>query len=288
MLSRWHEIQLARELIPPDSASSSDDERPLVKRRPAAAELQEFMKVIKEIRQGVELVNAEANKLETLNIRVMSSTSSKEIAEIELEVQVVTQVAKQLLRQTKGQLRELAAVSQEEDEKKYQAVQRKFVRSSIDRVVKKYLSIQGRLRESIQSRCVEITQQATGVSQEEARRFVAAGLSAEKAQNLKYETPVDEEIAVAEADDARKMEIAMAEVHALLVDLSALVETQGDQLDSIEAEVTKAKEYAVKTGKKLEVAVKRDRRKMRAWIWCISIALLILLIYAIIHALKDM
>ena len=96
MLDRWQEIQIARQLIPAasDSSSSEDDRAPLVaRRRQSKSEVEEFMKRIKELRDLLEIVNQHANVLETLVVQAISSTSSREISKIEEETRKTSESA---------------------------------------------------------------------------------------------------------------------------------------------------------------------------------------------------
>ncbi|MQM18732.1 hypothetical protein Taro_051726, partial [Colocasia esculenta] len=86
-------------------------------------------------------------------------------------------------------------------------------------------------------------------------------------------------------DTVKDIEKKLLDLQQMFVDMSVLVEAQGDMLDDIEAQVTKAVEHVqsatkvLKKGKELQ----RNTRKYT----CLAIALLLVIIIAVLSMLKP-
>lgn len=81
-------------------------------------------------------------------------------------------------------------------------------------------------------------------------------------------------------DSVKEIEKNLLELHQIFMDMSVLVEAQGEQLNNIEAQVNRSASYVERGNTHLAVA-KRHQRNTRKWT-CIGIILLVILIAIIV------
>lgn len=81
-------------------------------------------------------------------------------------------------------------------------------------------------------------------------------------------------------DSVKEIERNLLELHQIFMDMSVLVEAQGEQLNNIEAQVNRSASYVERGTTQLRVA-KSHQRSKRKWT-CIGIILLIILLVIII------
>ena len=77
--------------------------------------------------------------------------------------------------------------------------------------------------------------------------------------------------------DIKRLEASISELHQLFLDMSVLVETQGELLDQIEYTVGQSVNYTGKAVEELRTAGKYQR-KVRKKMCCVIIVLLVILI----------
>lgn len=81
-------------------------------------------------------------------------------------------------------------------------------------------------------------------------------------------------------DAAMEIEKNLLDLHQIFLDMSVLVEAQGEQLDDIEHHVTHASSFVHHGTQQLQVA-KKHQRNTRKWT-CIAIILLLIIIIVIV------
>lgn len=81
-------------------------------------------------------------------------------------------------------------------------------------------------------------------------------------------------------DSVKEIEKNLLELHQIFMDMSVLVEAQGEQLNNIEAQVNRSASYVERGSTHLRVA-KQHQRSKRKWT-CIGIILLIILLVIIV------
>ncbi|MCO5547840.1 hypothetical protein L7F22_001292 [Adiantum nelumboides] len=81
-------------------------------------------------------------------------------------------------------------------------------------------------------------------------------------------------------DAVKDLEKNLVELHQIFLDMSVLVEAQGEQLNSIEAAVQHASSF-VKTGTDNLHTAKKIQRSTRKW-WCIAIIILLIVILVVV------
>ena len=86
-------------------------------------------------------------------------------------------------------------------------------------------------------------------------------------------------------DAVRTIEKNLMELHQVFLDMSVLVESQGEQLDNIESHVERASSYVRGGTRQLEVA-KKTQRNTRKWT-CYAILLLLIIIAAIVLSIRP-
>lgn len=81
-------------------------------------------------------------------------------------------------------------------------------------------------------------------------------------------------------DAAMEIERNLLDLHQIFLDMSVLVEAQGEQLDDIEHHVTHASSFVNHGTQQLQVA-KKHQRNTRKWT-CIAIILILIIIIVIV------
>ena len=76
-------------------------------------------------------------------------------------------------------------------------------------------------------------------------------------------------------DAVRELERKLLELHQIFLDMSVLVEAQGEMLDNIETQVSKSVDY-VHRGNVALVAARRYQRSSRKWMCCSIITALLI------------
>ncbi|KMZ67539.1 putative Syntaxin [Zostera marina] len=87
-------------------------------------------------------------------------------------------------------------------------------------------------------------------------------------------------------DTAREIESKLLELRQVFLDMSVLVETQGDMLDNIESQVVKATDY-VQSGTVALQKSKSIQKSTRKWTCIAIIILLVIIIIVVIAVLKP-
>lgn len=83
----------------------------------------------------------------------------------------------------------------------------------------------------------------------------------------------------------KAIEKTLMELHQVFLDMSVLVESQGEQLDNIESHVERASSFVRGGTRHLEVA-KKTQRNTRKW-YCYAILLLLIILAAIILSIRP-
>eukprot|EP00276_Gloeochaete_wittrockiana_P010735 CAMPEP_0184643928 /NCGR_PEP_ID=MMETSP0308-20130426/739_1 /TAXON_ID=38269 /ORGANISM="Gloeochaete witrockiana, Strain SAG 46.84" /LENGTH=315 /DNA_ID=CAMNT_0027072197 /DNA_START=138 /DNA_END=1085 /DNA_ORIENTATION=+ len=90
--------------------------------------------------------------------------------------------------------------------------------------------------------------------------------------------------------DIVKLEQSIAELHQLFVDMSVLVESQGELLDQIEMNVTQAAHYTHEGVKELHTARKYQKKAYKKMCWiilCLVIVLIIVLVPVLLTTMRK-
>ncbi|CAM6086339.1 unnamed protein product [Calypogeia fissa] len=87
-------------------------------------------------------------------------------------------------------------------------------------------------------------------------------------------------------DGVKEIEKSLLELHQIFLDMAVLVESQGEQLNDIEANVNRAQSYVGQATTQLHVA-KRIQRNTRKWACCGILTLLIIILIVTLVVLKT-
>jgi syntaxin 1B/2/3 len=87
-------------------------------------------------------------------------------------------------------------------------------------------------------------------------------------------------------DAVRDMERKLLELHQIFMDMAVLVEAQGELLDNIEVQVTKAVNH-IEQGTKALVKAKSLQRSTRKWMCCAIIILLIVVVVIVVAVVQP-
>nr|CEL64510.1 TPA: syntaxin protein [Neospora caninum Liverpool] len=132
-------------------------------------------------------------------------------------------------------------------------------------------------------------------SAEEVEQLVESGdLSAATAVKMRV-TGTHQSLRNAVADlqdkyrDILRLEQSVAELHQMFVELAFLVEQQGELLDQIQYNVTKAKDYTAQAEKELLQARKNQKSAKKRMCWlsvCVLVLVIIILVPVILNVVK--
>ncbi|XP_052176768.1 syntaxin-121-like [Diospyros lotus] len=86
-------------------------------------------------------------------------------------------------------------------------------------------------------------------------------------------------------EGVKEMERNLKELHQVFMDMAVLVETQGEQLDDIEAQVNRASSFVSRGAQQLHVA-RKHQKNTRKWT-CFAIILLLVIILIIVLSLQP-
>ena len=84
----------------------------------------------------------------------------------------------------------------------------------------------------------------------------------------------------------RDLEASLLDLHQVFLDMAVLVEAQGEMLDSIEAQVARAKDH-VESGVSHLVEAKRMQKRTRRLMCCALVTLLVIVAVIVLAILKP-
>jgi syntaxin 1B/2/3 len=87
-------------------------------------------------------------------------------------------------------------------------------------------------------------------------------------------------------DAVTQIEKNLRELHQVFLDMSVLVQAQGEQLDDIESHVTRAKSYVERGTKQLMIA-KKLKKNSRKWTCYAIIILIVIILFVVLFTVKP-
>jgi len=272
--------------------SLKTDEEPMVEKKPSSGnqEIADHMKLYEPIKQGLELIRANVDKIGALKDKektIANEKARKEIMDaldqIMSETTKTGRDIKNALDQIK--LQDAAYAKTNKDSAKnqmrinlYQTHIRRFHQD-----MNEYNAASHEFKQSLQERTRrQLKIVDSKISDEEVEKIVASG----QADGVIKQVLISENLQDVVRDiedrhlDILKLERQVLEVYELFKDLATLVEIQQESLDVIENRIGKAKDYVERAEGQLaeaEVYQKKTRKKQ-----CCLIILLLAILIAIL------
>eukprot|EP00191_Tetraselmis_sp_GSL018_P011963 CAMPEP_0177606588 /NCGR_PEP_ID=MMETSP0419_2-20121207/17390_1 /TAXON_ID=582737 /ORGANISM="Tetraselmis sp., Strain GSL018" /LENGTH=294 /DNA_ID=CAMNT_0019100965 /DNA_START=216 /DNA_END=1097 /DNA_ORIENTATION=- len=246
-----------------------------------ASHLEEFFQQVADIKTLLESIKHEQDDLKQLHERSKSSTRTKEANKFSADMTEVVDRVNRTATKVKQQLELLDAKNEEarktpgNEASSSNDRMRTAVTAGLKKKLKDMMAEFGALRRRIQDENREMVGRrlytVTGkkAAEEDVDRLIETGQSDkifQKAMLMEQGKGhiLDTLAEIQERHEAVKhLEKSLYELHQIFLDMAVLVEAQGEQLDSIEAQVGKSMEYVVKGTEQLVQAreLQKDSRK---------------------------
>jgi t-SNARE complex subunit (syntaxin) len=272
-------------------ATKTDDE-PMVDKKAGSGnqEIADHMKLYEPIKQGLELIRANVDKIGNLKDKEKTISSEKTRKEIMDALDHIMSETTKTGRDIKNTLdtikvQDAAYAKQNKDSAKNQ-MRTNLYQTHIRRFhsdMNEYNAASHEFKQSLQERTRrQLKIVDSKISDEEVEKIVASG----HAEGVIQQVLVSENLQDVVRDiedrhlDILKLERQVLEVYELFKDLATLVEIQQESLDVIENRIGKAKDYVEKAETQLaeaEVYQKKTRKKQ-----CCLLILLLAILIAII------
>ena len=241
--------------------------------------------------------------LETARVAFLTSTTPLEEAEATRQINETTASLNKLLRQAKAAVAEVteelsAATCDSSRTESSRTDSSRIDGSPFDKIKKNvHATLIRRLREVLirlqsleseisveqRNRAVRHLMLTAGEDEDECRRLVDLGVTAQKAVRMEFDE--NQRLKLQNVQGALKevsnMEKAIADLNRMFIDLAVLVDQQAETLDSIEFLVVNTKNCAHVAGKAVVTAAIKQRKSLKLAIWllisCIILAAVIIL-----------
>jgi t-SNARE complex subunit (syntaxin) len=249
-----------------------------------------FLKQIDVVRGSIRRISEYCDELEKLHRHALTTLyaddaarTSRDIEELTLKVSDKSNGVRRLLKKLGAENEQLATKANRGD------ADLRIRSNQVAQSTKKFMDIMRRYQDiqtTYKQKCRQQLQRQYKIvrpdaSEEELEKVVESKGSSLMSQQI---------FTIANADDAQQLiedmqdrhndimvlEKSILELHQLFVDMSLLVEQQGDMINTIESQVEQAADYTGQAVVELRSAVQHQKnaRKKR---WCIIILLLILI-----------
>lgn len=87
-------------------------------------------------------------------------------------------------------------------------------------------------------------------------------------------------------DSVKEIERNLNELHQVFLDMKVLVDTQGQQLDDIESQVTRARSYVERGAQELQTA-RKHQKNTRKWTCYAIILLLVIILFVVLFTVRP-
>ncbi|XP_037396373.1 syntaxin-3a isoform X2 [Pygocentrus nattereri] len=248
-----------------------------------AAFMDEFFSQIEDIRNSIDKIDENVAEVKKLYSVILSAPTSDQKTQNDLEA--LTNDIKKMANNARNKLKTIERNLESDEEERVSAdtrirksqhavLSRKFVD-----VMTKYNEAQVDFREKSKGRIqrqLEITGKAT--TDEELEEMLEGGNAAVFTAGI-IDSGISKQ-ALSEIESRHKdivrLESSIKELHDMFVDIAMLVESQGDIVDNIEVNVSKAVDHIVvaKTETKKAVRYQSSARKKKVIIVCLVLVIL--------------
>uniref|UniRef100_A0A4W5MHR4 Syntaxin-3 n=1 Tax=Hucho hucho TaxID=62062 RepID=A0A4W5MHR4_9TELE len=254
-----------------------------------AAFMDDFFSQIEDIRISIDKIDENVSEVKKLYSVILSAPTSDQKTQDDLEA--VTNDIKKMANNARNKLKTIERNLESEEEERISAdvrirksqhavLSRKFVE-----VMTKYNEAQVDFRERSKGRIrrqLEITGKAT--TDDELEEMLESGNSAVFTSGIMDSGISKQALSEIEArhKDIMRLESSIKELHDMFVDIAMLVESQGDIVNNIEVQVSKAVDHIVvaktETKKAIQYQSKARKKTIIIAVVCTVLAVLILAI----------
>ncbi|XP_010899725.1 syntaxin-3a isoform X4 [Esox lucius] len=258
-----------------------------------AAFMDEFFSQIEDIRNSIDKIDENVCEVKKLYSVILSAPTSDQKTQDDLEA--VTNDIKKMANNARNKLKTIERNLESEEEERVSAdmrirksqhavLSRKFVD-----VMTKYNEAQVDFRERSKGRIqrqLEITGKAT--TDEELEEMLEGGNAAVFTSGIMDSGISKQALSEIEArhKDIVRLESSIKELHDMFVDIAMLVESQGDIVNNIEVQVSKAVDHVEVAKSETKKAIKYQSKARKKMVIIVAIVLIMLAVLALIIGLS--
>uniref|UniRef100_A0A4W5MDH8 Syntaxin-3 n=1 Tax=Hucho hucho TaxID=62062 RepID=A0A4W5MDH8_9TELE len=258
-----------------------------------AAFMDDFFSQIEDIRISIDKIDENVSEVKKLYSVILSAPTSDQKTQDDLEA--VTNDIKKMANNARNKLKTIERNLESEEEERISAdvrirksqhavLSRKFVE-----VMTKYNEAQVDFRERSKGRIrrqLEITGKAT--TDDELEEMLESGNSAVFTSGIMDSGISKQALSEIEArhKDIMRLESSIKELHDMFVDIAMLVESQGDIVNNIEVQVSKAVDHIVVAKTETKKAIQYQSKARKKMVIIVAILICVLAIVALIIGLS--
>ncbi|XP_071254907.1 syntaxin-3-like isoform X7 [Salvelinus alpinus] len=255
--------------------------------------MDEFFSQIEDIRNSIDKIDENVSEVKKLYSVILSAPTSDQKTQDDLEA--VTNDIKKMANNARNKLKTIERNLESEEEERISAdmrirksqhavLSRKFVD-----VMTKYNEAQLDFRERSKGRIqrqLEITGKAT--TDEELEEMLEGGNSAVFTSGIMDSGISKQALSEIEArhKDIVRLESSIKELHDMFVDIAMLVESQGDIVNNIEAQVCKAQDHIAVAKTETKKAIRYQSKARKKMVIIVAVLIIVLAIVALIIGLS--
>ena len=253
----------------------------------ADSEMREFFEQVEQVKNGIKKISQNATDLDKVHRQALTAVNPTDIAVYTKKAENIMEENKVAVRSTRKLLKDMeranvelmAAQPKGSADIRMRTCQYSQLAKRLVQVMNSFQSVQvnykTKQRQQLQRQYLIVKPQA---SQEELDKLVDSEDGQEMlSQVFSMSTKAEARKTLAELQerhqDIMMIEKSILELHQLFVDMSVLVEQQGDLIDQIECHVGQAAEYTGEAAVQLEQAVKYQKSALKKK-WILIIILL--------------
>eukprot|EP00891_Asterochloris_glomerata_P001953 jgi/Astpho2/1953/Aster-00466 len=277
---------------------------------PAAAQevpqdkhMEEFFQEVTAIKVQLNSIRESQTKLVEMHERSKTITRSADMKELREKMQVDIDGVNKIAHQCKNRIDRLMKMNEAALNRKGcgPGSSSERTRTAITAALSKKLKdlmgdfqnlrarLQQEYRDTVQRRVVTVT--GNKATEEEIDQMIDSGESETIFQKAIMEQGrghvLDTLAEVQERHEAvKELEKSLMELHQVFLDMAVLVEAQGEMLDNIEQQVSKARDH-VESGVGELIKAKKLQKSTRKWMCCALVVLLIIIAVIVVVAIRP-
>lgn len=255
--------------------------------------MERFFADVSNIRESILEIQANIKEVRKLHSAILSAPSQDEstkgrLEDLNAEIKQKSNKVRSLLKKIQKNIEEDDDPNRQGADKRIRQTQHSTLTKQFVEVMTEYNKTQTDYREKCKAtiqRQLEITGKTT--SNEELEEMLEQGNISVFTQGILMDTQQAKQTLAdikARHEDIMNLEKSIRELHDMFMDMAMLIESQGEMIDRIEYHVEHAKDHvivATQDTKKAKEYQSKARKKKIIIIICLSVCLLILIIWLI-------
>ncbi|XP_059480123.1 syntaxin-1A-like isoform X1 [Neocloeon triangulifer] len=264
-----------------------------ISKEPAPSTMTEFFAEVSSIRENLELIEKEVKNLVLIHRTIIEAPRPSEMSKMQADNAVET--ARALAMKTSIKIKALSSkmpAQQTSSSARILAVHESTLGMQLRRVMESLYQEQERHKEKSremlkrQLKIVRTSWESRGESmtEDQLEQMIENGQSVFTGNIMLQTLEAKRELEDIQNrhDDLIALEKSIAEVHALFVEISLLVQNQGETIDNIEVHVMKGQDYVAEGRKQVQEAEKKQTSSRKKKIFCSVIAVVVVIILILV------